>query len=319
MSREAHVAEAVAMGAARIVVIGSMNTDLIAYVQRAPGPGETVIGHRFQSGFGGKGANQAVMARLLGADVSFVGALGDDAYAQLTLENFARIGIDASGVMRVAGSSGVAPIWVEGDGTNRIIVVPGANDRVTPEHAARAALSHDRMAVAVGQFEIPQAVTAAGFAAARSRGAITILNPAPAAPIAPELLALTDWLIPNESEFRMLAGGNADLTDHAIRALASRVGTRLIVTVGAHGAALLQADGAVARLPATRVTAVDTSGAGDAFVGAFAVGLALGWSETAAVALGLACASDSVTRAGTQASFPDPAASASIVAGIARP
>ena len=318
MSREAHVVEAVSMGSAKIVVIGSMNTDLIAYVQRAPGPGETVIGHRFQSGFGGKGANQAVMARLLGAEVSFVGALGDDAYADLTLENFARLGIDASGVMRVAGSSGVAPIWVEDDGTNRIIVVPGANDLVTPDHAARAVVEHGRFAVAVGQFEIPQVVTAAGFAAARSQGAVTILNPAPAAPISPDLLAVTDWLIPNESEFEMLAGGNDDLTDDAIRSLAARVGTRFIVTLGAQGAALLQADGTVARLPATRVTAIDTSGAGDAFVGAFAVGLALGWQELDAAALGLACASDSVMRPGTQASFPDPAASASMVAALAR-
>ena len=318
MSWEEHVGEARLMGPARIVVIGSMNTDLIAYVQRAPGPGETVIGHRFQSGFGGKGANQAVMARLLGADVSFVGALGDDAYADLTLENFARLGIDASGVMRVPGSSGVAPIWVEDDGTNRIIVVSGANDLVTPDHAGRAVLDHDHVDVAVGQFEIPQAVTASGFAAARSRGAVTILNPAPAAPILPDLLSVTGWLVPNESEFGMLAGANADVTDDAIRSLASRVGTRLIVTLGAHGAALLQPDGTVARLPAKPVMALDTSGAGDAFAGAFAVGLALGWQELDAVALGLACASDSVTRPGTQASFPDSGASASIAAGIAR-
>lgn len=318
MSREAHVVEAVSMGSARIIVMGSMNTDLVAYVRRAPGPGETVIGERFQSGFGGKGANQAVMARLLGADVSFVGALGDDAYADLTLENFGRLGIDASGVMRVAGSSGVAPIWVEDDGTNRIIVVPGANDLVTPDHAARSVVDHDRFAAAVGQFEIPQEVTAAGFAAARSRGAITILNPAPAAPITPDLLAVTDWLIPNESEFGMLAGGNDDVTDDAIRSLAARFGTRFIVTLGAQGAALLQVDGTVVRTPAVRVTAVDTSGAGDAFVGAFAVGLALGWQELDAVALGLACASDSVTRPGTQSSFPDSAAAASIVAGLAQ-
>jgi ribokinase len=116
----------------------------------------------------------------------------------------------------------------------------------------------------------------------------------------------------------MLAGANADVTDDAIRSLAARVGTRLMVTLGARGAALLQVDGTVARVPATRVAAVDTSGAGDAFVGAFAVGIAVGWQELDAVALGLACASDSVTRPGTQASFPDPVASASIVAGIAR-
>ena len=187
-----------------VAVVGSMNIDLVTYTRRAPGPGETVIGNRFQSGFGGKGANQAVMARFLGADVAFVGALGDDAYAAMTLENFARLGVDARGVMRVPGSSGVASIWVEADGTNRIIVVPGANDLVTPTHAAAAVRALAHLDVCVGQFEIPQAVTAAAFAAARDRGAATILNPAPAAQIDRGLLSVTDWLIPNEVEFAFL-------------------------------------------------------------------------------------------------------------------
>lgn len=298
-----------------IVVVGSMNIDLVAYAQRAPGPGETVIGERFQSGFGGKGANQAVMARLLGAEVSFVGALGDDLYATMTLENFARLGIDATGVMRVAGSSGVAPIWVEADGTNRIIVVAGANDLVTPEHAAAAVAALARLDVAVGQLEIPQAVTAAGFAAARARGAVTVLNPAPAATISPALLAATDWLIPNEVEFAMLAGaGNrGDPSDRSFAAFAAASRTRLVVTLGSRGAALVNPDGSVTRIPAEPVTAVDTTGAGDAFVGAFAVGLALGLSEPAAVRLGVHCASDSVTRSGTQASFPDPDRAAALL------
>jgi ribokinase len=290
-----------------------MNIDLIAYARRAPGPGETVIGERFQSGFGGKGANQAVMARLLGADVSFVGALGDDLYATMTLENFARLGIEASGVMRVPGSSGVAPIWVEADGTNRIIVVSGANDLVTDDHAATAIAGMTRLDVAVGQFEIPQAVTAAGFAAARARGAVTVLNPAPAAPILPALLAATDWLIPNEVEFGILAGANDavgrtnavdPLPDSALAAFAAATGRRVVVTLGARGAALVGLDGTVAHVPAGPVTAIDTTGAGDAFVGAFAVGLALGLSELEAVRIGIACASDSVTRPGTQSSFP---------------
>ena len=137
----------------------------------------------------------------------------------MTLENFARLGIDASGVMRVAGSSGVAPIWVEADGTNRIIVVAGANDLVTPEHAAAAVAAMARVDVAVGQLEIPQAVTAAGFAAARARGAVTVLNPAPAAPISAALLAATDWLIPNEVEFGMLAGSSGEPSDADARRL----------------------------------------------------------------------------------------------------
>ena len=304
-----------------VVVVWSMNIDLIAYARRAPGPGETVIGERFQSGFGGKGANQAVMARLLGADVSFVGALGDDLYATMTLDSFARLGVAAGGVMRVAGSSGVAPIWVEADGTNRIIVVPGANDLVTPEHAATAVSAMARVDVAVGQFEIPQAATAAGFVAARARGAITVLNPAPAAPLSPDLLAVTDWLIPNEVEFGMLADSGAaglrtDATDAAMVALAARTGARLVVTLGARGAALVNRDGTVTRVPAVPVNAVDTTGAGDAFVGAFAVGLALGLPELDAVRLGISCASDSVTRPGTQTSFPDRERSAALLAGV---
>ena len=288
-----------------VVVVGSMNIDLIAYVRRAPGPGETVIGERFQSGFGGKGANQAVMARLLGADVSFVGALGDDPYATMTLENFARLGIEASGVMRVPGSSGVAPIWVEADGTNRIIVVAGANDLVTPEHAAAAVAGMARVDVAVGQLEIPQVVTAAAFAAARARGAVTVLNPAPAAPISTTLLAATDWLIPNEVEFAILSGAPGEPSNPALVAFAASSGTRLVVTLGARGAALVGRVGTVTRVRARPVTAIDTTGAGDAFVGAFAVGLALGLPELGAVQLGIRCASDSVTRPGTQASFPD--------------
>ena len=299
-----------------VVVVGSMNIDLIAYTQRAPGPGETVMGDRFQSGFGGKGANQAVMARLLGADVAFVGALGDDLYATMTLENFATLGVDAGGVMRVAGSSGVAPIWVEADGTNRIVVVPGANDLVTPEHASAALAALERVDVAVGQFEVPQAVTAAGFAAAQARGATTILNPAPSAPIEPALLAVTDWLIPNEVEFGILAGISGDPTDEDFAAFAEETNTRLVVTLGARGAALVGPGGNITHVPAVPVRAIDTTGAGDAFVGAFAVGLALGLPEVAAVSLGIRCASDSVTRPGTQASFPDAERSAAILAEV---
>jgi len=301
-----------------VAVVGSMNIDLIAYTHRAPGPGETVIGERFQSGFGGKGANQAVMARLLGADVSFVGALGDDLYATMTLENFATLGVDASGVMRVPGSSGVAPIWVEADGTNRIIVVSGANDLVTEAHAAAAVAATARVDVAVGQFEIPQAATAAGLTAARARGAVTVLNPAPAAAILPDLLAVTDWLIPNEVEFGILAGlgGAGEPSAAAFVAFAAATGTRLVVTLGSRGATLVGRDGTVTGVPAEPVTAVDTTGAGDAFVGAFAVGLALGLAELDAVRLGVACASDSVTRPGTQTSFPDRERAAAILARV---
>ncbi len=302
-----------------IVVVGSMNTDLVTYVDRAPGPGETVIGTGFRSGFGGKGANQAVMARLLGADVAFIGALGADPYAAQTLENFARFGIDASGVMRVGGPSGVAPIWVEADGTNRIIVVPGANSLITMEHALAAVVALDRIDACIGQLEIPQAVTAAAFRAARDRGATTVLNPAPAAPIEPDLLAETDWLVPNEIEFEFLGEDAGGVTDAGLVAFAARTGTRLVVTLGAQGAALVSSDGSVTRIPAYTVAVVDTTGAGDAFVGGFSVGLGLGLTDLDAVRLGMGCASASVTLPGTQASFPRVEEAAGIIGKFLRP
>lgn len=291
-------------GAPVIAVVGSMNIDLIAYTGRVPGAGETVIGERFVMGFGGKGANQAVMAARLGARVSMVGALGDDVYAGMTVDNLIAQGVDAAHVARVAGSSGVAPIWVEPDGTNRIIVVSGANDHVDPVAAADAVRALQPGAV-IGQLEIPQPATASAFRAAREAGAVTILNPAPAAPLDTSLLEGADWLIPNETEFAILAGvaGVDPSEDAALVAYAGRVRPRLVVTLGSRGAALVTADGSVTRVPAVPVTPVDTTGAGDAFVGAFAFGLAAGLDELTAVRLGIACASDSVTRTGTQSSF----------------
>jgi len=288
-----------------VAVVGSLNLDLIAYTRRVPSAGETVIGERFQMGFGGKGANQAVMAARLGATVAMVGALGDDVYAAMTLDNLARQGVDAAHVARVPGSSGVAPIWVEADGTNRIIVVPGANDMVDPDVAADAIRSMARVDVVIGQLEIPQQVTVAAFRAARDRGATTILNPAPAAPLDLALIDVSNWLIPNETEFAILAGLDRfdPDADGPIVTYARRIAPRLVLTLGARGAALVTGDGDVERIPAARVIAVDTTGAGDAFVGAFAVGLATGLDERTAVRLAISCATDSVTRHGTQSSF----------------
>jgi ribokinase len=287
----------------RIAVVGSTNIDLIAYAPRIPGPGETLIGDRFAMGFGGKGANQAVMARLLGAEVAMVNCVGDDAYGPMTRDNLASFGIDITGVHTVPGPSGVAPIWVEPDGTNRIIVVPGANELVTPEHARTAIEEIPGLAAVVGQFEIPQHVTAAAFTAARGIGAIAILNPAPGDAVDPGLLEVTDWLIPNQVELAVISA-NGPLDDASLAAASRNLGCRLVVTLGEEGAALIGADESVERFPAPNVTAVDTTGAGDAFVGSFAYALAAGWTERHAVRLGILCAADSVTRDGTQTSFP---------------
>jgi ribokinase len=278
-----------------IWVVGSTMVDLVSYAHRLPERGETVVGERFALGFGGKGANQAVMASRLGARVSIVNCLGDDVFGEMTLENFRREGIDVTHVTRTPlAASGVAPIWVEPSGANRIIVVPGANGHILPEDAARAVAEADTVDVVLGQLEIAQGVTTAAFAAARDRGAATILNPAPAAALDPGLVAVTDWLVPNELEAEALAP--------SLEALAA-LGPRLVVTLGDRGAVLVRGDGSTRDVPAERVDAVDTTGAGDAFVGAFAFGLATGLAEEAAVSLGCACATASVLRPGTQASF----------------
>jgi ribokinase len=300
----------------RIVVVGSTMIDLIAYADRLPGDGETVVGTSYETGFGGKGANQAVMAARFGAEVAMVNTLGDDDQGTAYLAAFRAEGIDTTFIRRVPGSSGVAPIWVDRHGTNRIIVVPGANRQVLPEVAAEAVEAF-RPTVVLGQFEIPQATTAAGFGAARRIGAITVLNPAPANAVDPELLAVTDWLVPNEPEFRIIAealpGTTGDTPEVAARSVATVNGVSLVVTLGERGALVATPD-RTTRIEAPLVDAVDTTGAGDAFVGAFAVGLALGHPPEAAARLGCAAAADSVTRRGTQASYPDRSAAAAILA-----
>ena len=300
----------------RILVVGSTMIDLVAYADRLPGDGETVVGTSYETGFGGKGANQAVMAARFGAGVAMVNTVGDDGHGTAYLEKLAEEGIDTSFMRRVPGSSGVAPIWVDSRGTNRIIIVPGANGQVLPDVAAEAVESF-RPDVVIGQFEIPQATTTAGFAAGRATGATTVLNPAPAASVDPTLLSATDWLIPNASEFELIAeapmGDSPDEVVAAVRAFGERLAVSVVVTLGERGALVVPRGEAAAWVDAPRVVAVDTTGAGDAFVGAFAVGLALGRSPVAAVRLGCAAAADSVTRRGTQASYADRAAADTIL------
>ncbi len=300
----------------RIVVVGSANVDLVAFVPRMPERGETIVGDRFKSGFGGKGANQAVMAHLAGADVTFVGALGDDDNGRLTRENLAAIGMSDRWVAEATGtSSGVAQIWVEPDGANRIVIIAGANAALDPAHAI-AAVERTRPAVVVAQLEVPQAVSAAAFRAAREHGGTTVLNPAPAAELDPDLLALTDWLVPNETEFAHLSGGGDASTDADLFTFARRSDLRLLVTLGAAGVALVEGD-AVRRYDAPEVEAVDTTGAGDVFVGAFAAALGSGHGAQAAIVMATRLAADSVTRVGAQASFPSAERVRGLVAALA--
>jgi ribokinase len=298
-----------------IAVIGSANIDLVAYVDRLPGPGETVLGRRFAQSFGGKGANQAVMASRLGARVAFVGAVGDDSYAGQTIASFRGEEVDIEGLARVPGPSGLASIWVEPDGTNRIVVIAGANGLVSPTDATGAIERLPSIDVVVGQLEIPQAATIAAFRTAKARGATTVLNPAPAAALDRKLLDLTDWLVPNEIEVAQLAGRAIADSDADLTAFGTASGRGLVVTLGEAGAALVWGKRSE-RIAAPAVQTVDTTGAGDAFVGAFAVGLGLGLEPREAVRLGIACGSDSVTRPGAQSSYPDRQRAAAILASV---
>jgi len=307
-------------GAPRIVVVGSAMIDFVAFADRLPEPGETLVGTRFLQGFGGKGANQAAAAVRFGAALTMAAAVGDDPNGRSILANLVEQGVGVDDVAVASGSTGVAAIWVDGAGMNRIIIVPGTNALVEPS-AAAAAVRRVRPVVVVGQLEIPQAATSAAFAAAREVGATTILNPAPGAAIDPALLAVTDWLVPNETEFVALGGralgGTRDDEAAAIAGLGEKLGQGLVVTLGDRGAALRPSGGGIELIAAQPVVAVDTTGAGDAFVGAFAAGLGLGWSPSAAAALGCAAGSDSVTRAGAQGSYPDRTSAAALLAGIA--
>ena len=306
MSKESH-----------IVIVGSTMIDMVAYTDRVPEAGETIIGNKFVTGFGGKGANQAVMAKRFGGAVSMVNTLGNDVFGDSVLKNFHDQGVDTTYIARTEGASGVAPIWVEADGTNRIIVIPGANNAMTKAQAKSALEGLKSYQIVIGQLEIPQEVTTQGFISAHEKGAITILNPAPFAPISPELIAVSDWIIPNETEFAgMHPQGLEPTSDEIILELAATLKTRFAVTLGDKGAALTTLDGKVVRVSAPKVKAIDTTGAGDAFVGSFAYALSIGLPEVAALALGCACASDSVTRLGTQSSYPTPEQAAAILATI---
>ena len=277
--------------------------DLISYSSRVPQAGETIIGDSFQMTFGGKGANQAVMASILGSQVGFINCLGKDVYGDSYRENLEKYDIDLTYLSEGESPTGVATILVEPDGTNRIVIVPGANFELTPK-AARKGVLNFAPRVVVGQLEVSIDATLEAFLAAKEIGATTILNPAPATGITalPDgLLETTDWLIPNENEFQALS--NEVVSESSIFSFVSGKKFSLIVTLGEEGVIFADQDRGLVTYPASKVDAIDTTGAGDAFVGAFAHGLAQGLDPGAAIMLGLDRATDSVTRKGTQISY----------------
>jgi ribokinase len=291
-------------------MVGSSNVDLIARVPRVPGPGETIFGSKFYMGFGGKGANQAVMAARLGAQVSVVTKVGKDVFGQDTLRNFREQGCDTTHVLfDEERFSGVAPIMVnDTTGQNSIVVVGGANDGLSAADVQAAADSITSADVVICQLEIPIETTLEAFRVARrSPHVLTILNPAPAAALPDEVYQLTDIIIPNETEARFLTGLVVDSTEQAVeaaRALQARGPKTVIITLGARGALLLEGAGEPQFIAAEAVQAVDTTGAGDAFVGSLAYMLGADVPLPDAVRRASAIATLSVLKPGTQTSFP---------------
>ena len=285
----------------KICVVGSSNIDQIAYVESIPSDGETVFGSEYKMGFGGKGANQAVMSGLMGAETYMITCLGDDVYADMTIENYKKNGVNVDHIQRVSGSSGVAPIWVDSSGQNRIIVVSGANDLINGDTAVKDIKKINNLNVVIGQFEIPLEVTEKVFEYAKSNNITTILNPAPAKIPSKNLLDITDWFIPNEVEFETISGLSA-FEDNNLINFSKTIKSNLIVTLGEQGAAYIE-NGLVKKISAPNVNAIDTTGAGDAFIGAFSYAIASDFTTEDSIKLGIERASDSVTKPGTQSSY----------------
>jgi len=277
--------------------------DLVVRVPRHPQIGETILGGSFATFPGGKGANQAVAAARLGAEVKMIGRVGKDAFGEALLETVARDGVDTSFLFRDPdAASGVALITVDEAGRNTIVVAAGANARLTADDVVSAEAAFRGASVLVMQLEIPLPVVEKSIRLARKHDLKIILNPAPAQSLPDGLLSSVDYLIPNQNELALLAG-NENSLDSSVQALQMRGATCLIVTLGEQG--VLVARGSERRhIPAYKVTAVDTVAAGDAFVGAFAVAIAEGYSLLEAAEWGNAAGAVAVTRPGAQPSLP---------------
>lgn len=288
-------------------MVGSYNTDLAVTAPRFPTAGETLLGGRLRVGPGGKGSNQAIAAARLGAEAKFVGRLGRDSFGEEALKTLAREGVDSSFVV-VDGESptGAAIILVTEAGENQIVVAPGANLNLSPGDVEAAASVFEKGSVLLTQMEVPPAATAKAAELARTAGAFSILNPAPASREAGRLLPLFDLITPNETEAGLLVGATVD-TEKAAREAGRRLlerGARaVLITLGAKGSVLVCPDQEIFT-PAFPVEVKDTTGAGDAFNGALALALACGEALDSALRFATAAAALSVTRPGTADSMP---------------
>jgi len=293
----------------RVVVVGSVNADLLTQVAVHPAPGETVLGRSMSVLAGGKGANQAVAAARLGAEVAFVGAVGDDSFAAQAAAGLRAAGVDLSALATVPGPTGIALVTVSADGENSIVVIPGANAAVAADTVSAHAATVAGADVVVLQGEIPRAATETAARLARGR---VVLNLAPVIELSADVVRRADPLVVNEHEARLalslLGGPDVPEDDHAAaaRALTSAGVTSVVITLGSAGAvvATRSGDGEVATVPSPKVSAVDTTGAGDAFVGALASRLAAGDELLDAARLAARVGAYAVTGVGAQPSYP---------------
>ncbi|MFF3543428.1 ribokinase [Streptomyces platensis] len=289
-----------------VLVVGSANADLTVRVDRRPGAGETVLGTDLVESAGGKGANQAAAAARIGGRTALLARVGGDAYGELLLGAQRAAGTDVTPVI-VDGTArtGTAMIIVDPDGDNSIVVSPGANAALTPQDVAAAKDTIAASAVVSLQLEIPMESVRAAAAAAEQAGTRVVLNPspAPAAPLAPELLAVADPLVVNEHEARQLSGLTDGTPAQWAQALRDRGARSVVVTLGGDGALVLDASGAES-VPGVRVKAVDTTGAGDAFTGALATRLARGDTLPGAARFAVRVGAAAVTKPGAQPSYP---------------
>jgi ribokinase len=290
-----------------IAVVGSANVDLVTFNDTFPRPGETIFGTKFDLGFGGKGANQAVAARRCGASVGMVAKVGSDLFGPATVRNFESLGIDASHVRIAEGiSTGVAPIFVDPTGQNRILVIKGANETLSPEDVDAAAPLLRQADTILLQFEIPLATVYHTIRFAKSKGIRCLVNPAPALPLDFKEIATADYFVPNESEAEAITGIPVHTIEDAKKCadyLLAQGLARVVITLGERGSLLATSEG-LELIPAFKVDPIDSTGAGDAFIGSFAVFLAEGLTDKEALTRASLYAALSTTRVGTQKSFP---------------
>jgi ribokinase len=293
-----------------IVVVGSINTDLVAVTKRIPAIGETVIGTDFQIHPGGKGANQAVAVARLGYPVRLIGRLGRDPFGEQLRMHLESAGVDIAGVATSDGTSGVALIVVSREGENSIVVAPGANSKVTPQDLAVNIEIIRQAGIVLAQLEIPLETVEYLASICAREGVPLILDPAPARDLTPSIFKYIEWFTPNQTEAAFFTGpemNGADLRDSATmaRLILDKGCSGVALKLGAHGVYIASQQGLAESVAAFPVKAIDTTAAGDAFNGGFATGLMLGKTPVESALFAAAVAGISVTRPGAQPSMPD--------------